>query len=140
MYSRIAHLRYAHRRASLKLFLKSCPNLSTMILMKAALMSWSTSTRKSRLPENWEALRLEVRDRAGGRCEYADANGRCPNIGNQCDHIIRGDDHSKANLQWLCTKHHAIKSSREGGSAKRRRFKRKSKLSSWNQEGHPGYA
>ena len=80
-------------------------------------MSWSTSTRKSRLPENWEALRLEVRDRAGGRCEYADANGRCTNIGNQCDHIIRGDDHSKANLQWLCTKHHAIKSSREGGSA-----------------------
>ena len=62
-------------------------------------MSWSTSTRKSRLPENWEALRLEVRDRAGGRCEYADANGRCTNIGNQCDHIIRGDDHSKANLQ-----------------------------------------
>lgn len=103
-------------------------------------MGWETSNRKSRLPSDWARIRADVKARAAGRCEYVGRAGRCVLPGTDCDHIVRGDDHSLANLQWLCKKHHAIKSSREGGSAPRKKKKRKNKLAGWNKEKHPGYA
>lgn len=82
---------------------------------------WSSSTRRLRLPSNWQQLRAEVRERAGGRCEEIGDDGRrCRLAGRDCDHITRGDDHSLSNLQWLCPKHHAAKSAREGAAAKPR--------------------
>ena len=96
---------------------------------------WQSSTRRARLPKSWHQLRQRVKRRAGGRCEWTERGVRCPAQGNQCDHIIAGDDHSLANLQWLCAKHHAIKSSREGGAGgrgRRRRMKRPA-------EPHPGF-
>lgn len=81
---------------------------------------WQGSDRRARLPKNWHRLREQVRARAGGQCEHTIDGIRCTAQGNQCDHIVRGDDHSLSNLQWLCGPHHAEKSSREGGSAPRK--------------------
>lgn len=67
------------------------------------------------MPGNWDALVAFTRDRAGGRCEWPGrylwqaAGWRCDRPGRECDHIKPGDDHSKGNLQWLCTPHHRDK-------------------------------
>jgi 5-methylcytosine-specific restriction protein A len=58
-----------------------------------------------------------VRERAGGRCEVVEDGARCARAGGECDHIVAGDDHSLANLQWICVPHHRVKSSREGAAA-----------------------
>lgn len=82
---------------------------------------WRGSNRRLRLPSNWQELRAEVRERAGGRCELIGDDGRrCPLAGRDCDHIIRGEDHSLANLQWLCPGHHSSKSGQEGAAARPR--------------------
>lgn len=83
-------------------------------------MTWNTD-RRDRLPANWQQLRAAVRLRAGGRCEALDDYGqRCRERGTDCDHIIAGDDHSLAALQWLCRWHHARKSASEGAAAAHR--------------------
>lgn len=82
---------------------------------------WAGSTRRLRLPPNWNQLRAEVRTRSGGRCEEVGDDGRrCNEPGRDCDHIVRGDLHDLSNLQWLCPKHHASKSGREGAAARPR--------------------
>lgn len=81
--------------------------------------AWIGSTRSSRLPEDWPERRFRVRLRAGGRCEAVTAGVRCPELGAECDHVIRGDDHSLSNLQWLCHEHHLAKSSAEGNAVPR---------------------
>ncbi|PRB44327.1 HNH endonuclease [Arthrobacter sp. MYb23] len=79
---------------------------------------WTGSDRKSRLPDDWPLLRQIVFERAGGRCETIKKSGkRCWDKGTDVDHKRAGDDHSLANLQLLCTWHHARKSSREGNEA-----------------------
>ena len=72
---------------------------------------WRGSSRRSRLPDNWEALREKALRRDGNRCRQCGARA------NQVDHIRAGDDHSLANLQSLCSRCHASKSSAEGGRA-----------------------
>ncbi|MEU4221982.1 HNH endonuclease signature motif containing protein [Actinoplanes sp. NPDC026623] len=61
---------------------------------------------------------MVVRDRAGGQCEAVERGMRCPAPGTDCDHVRPGNDHSYANLQWLCGPHHAVKSAREGAQAR----------------------
>lgn len=80
---------------------------------------WVWSTRSARLPKDWPERRFKVRLRSGGRCEQYTDGVRCPELGAECDHIERGDDHDLANLQWLCKPHHAAKTSREGNAAPR---------------------
>lgn len=83
-------------------------------------MSWDTSDRKDRLPANWPKLVAQCKKAAGGRCQWRLKSGkRCPREGTDCDHRVAGDNHSPSNLQWLCSHHHAIKSSLEGRQAKR---------------------
>jgi len=39
------------------------------------------SENKARYPRNWKAISLRIRERAGWRCEYVDANEwRCPAV------------------------------------------------------------
>lgn len=80
---------------------------------------WVGSDRKSRLPDDWSAIRKRVRARAHYMCEARDVQPdgtvtSCPNPGRDVDHVVAGDDHSLSNLQLLCTWHHRRKSSSEG--------------------------
>jgi len=79
-------------------------------------------------------LRQQVKERAGGRCEKRLPSGkRCPRVGVECDHIIRGNDHRLRNLRWLCVPHHRAKSAREGQEAQRPKGERNRPT-----ERHPG--
>jgi 5-methylcytosine-specific restriction endonuclease McrA len=81
-------------------------------------MPWDTSTRASRLPSDWSQRRADTRDRAGGICQWVESGVRCTAPGRECDHIHPGDDHSPANLQWLCSPHHRLKTKRESAAAR----------------------
>ncbi|WTJ65301.1 HNH endonuclease [Streptomyces niveus] len=81
-------------------------------------MAWEGSTRRQRLPKGWPRIRRRIVRRDGGVCTARYSDGRrCELPGTDVDHIEPGDDHRDANLQLLCTWHHARKSSSEGGSA-----------------------
>lgn len=82
-------------------------------------MGWETSTRRARLPDDWSRRRAIVKRRANGRCEGLTFAGEprwhveaCDGRGTDCDHIIEGDDHSLANLQWLSGACHSHKTAR----------------------------
>ncbi len=97
---------------------------------------WSGSTRRSRLPSDWEQRRATVFARAGHRCEATMRDGtRCVEPGIECDHIKHGDNHDLSNLQALCTWHHAKKTAREAAEA--RRFQRVPSARK-PREKHPG--
>lgn len=77
---------------------------------------WTGSTRRSRLPPDWEQRRVATRNRAQGQCEGLSFNGEprwhvetCDGTGRECDHDKRGDDHSLTNLRWLSDPCHAHK-------------------------------
>ena len=80
---------------------------------------WEGSDRRRRLPKNWPHIRRAVLARDGGVCQGhgLSTDGACKRMANQVDHIVRGDDHSMANLQALCQSCHTVKSSREGGQS-----------------------
>ena len=102
-------------------------------------MPWASSDRHGRLPSNWKALRKQVQERAGGRCEWIEDGVRCNDPqANQCDHINAGDDHSLANLRWLCGPHHARKSSSEGRQAQLRAKREAKRKFARPVEEHPG--
>lgn len=105
-------------------------------------MTWDTSDRRSRLPENWPALVRAAKKRAKAtsklgieQCEARLPSGRrCPRVGSDVDHIIPGDDHRLRNLRLLCGTHHDRKSSREGREARERIKQSRFRPS----EDHPG--
>ena len=100
-------------------------------------MAWSTSTRRHRLPADWERIRQATKARAGGQCEWSEDGARCPEPGTDCDHVeAMTDDHSRT--QWLCRKHHAIKSAREGRQAQLRAKREAKKRFARPVEEHPG--
>lgn len=93
---------------------------------------WKGSTRRARLPRNWDTLRATVLEEAQYQCEYVDHGVRCTNIATDCDHIINNDNHSRENLQALCPFHHGQKSSHEGNTARKKKYSKRT-------EPHPGY-
>lgn len=96
---------------------------------------WAGSTRRSRLPRNWDTdIRPRVLRRDGYRCTWTEDGPRCRARATDVDHINPGDDHSLENLTSLCGPHHAIKSAREGGRAAAAR-RAEAKLPA---EPHPG--
>lgn len=91
-------------------------------------MGWEGSTRKQRLPPDWQRRRATVlrRDRfcmLRTHCNGAPAT--------EVDHRTAGDDHSLGNLQGACHTCHAAKSAREGVDARNARRTRPA-------EEHPG--
>lgn len=86
-------------------------------------MAWSTSNRKSQLPDDWDTvIRPAILRRDRYRCVWRreDTGRLCGDRARDVDHIDqqRNWDHSPSNLQSLCPYHHARKSSSEGGRAK----------------------
>ena len=80
--------------------------------------NWSNSDRRSRLPSNWSTLRRLVLDRDGKRCTFIYPNGgRCHEVATDVDHIKPSGSDDMTNLTSLCSRHHRIKSSREGAQA-----------------------
>lgn len=58
---------------------------------------WQGSTRRERLPDNWDELRAEAHRRNPKHiCHWC---GR-PD-GEELDHKQRGDDHRQDNLDWI---------------------------------------
>lgn len=99
-------------------------------------MTW-TGERSKRLPPDWPARVAAARDAAGDRCEGITMPGlpthspHCDGTGAECDHIQAGDNHALANLAWLNTHCHALKSSAEGVAARQARTYRP-------RRAHPG--
>lgn len=83
------------------------------------LMAWDNSTRKARLPYDWAKRRAKVKARARGRCEAKHHVPECNGVGNDCDHVVQGDDHSLTNLQWLSRPCHEAKTRVDNGIARR---------------------
>lgn len=78
----------------------------------ARVSGWQGSTRRDRLPKNWQAIRRAVLERDYYSCLI------CGRPANQVDHVQPGDNHHPSNLQSLCPTHHTLKSSSEGGHAR----------------------
>lgn len=96
---------------------------------------WDGSTRKSRLPADWERLRRVVLERCSHQCEWVEDGGvRCPRKATDVDHIEAGDLHQLSNLQGLCGMHHLIKTGRDA-RARQLRFKHLARLPEEQQPG-----
>lgn len=96
-------------------------------------MTWSTSNRRERLPENWPALRKQVFRIKGRLCALRYAG--CQTEATEVDHITPGDDHSLGNLQPACASCHAQKSALEGrlmrDKIKAARYRRRPRPPGW---------
>jgi 5-methylcytosine-specific restriction protein A len=78
------------------------------------MTAWRGSTRKSRLPGDWQTRRTRVAHRANGLCQVQG----CGSLGAECDHTVPNDDHALTNLQWLCKRHHMLKTQGEALAAR----------------------
>lgn len=79
---------------------------------------WRGSTRRSRLPADWDTRRAAAQTAAHGRCEMTTRLNRphhrdCNGTGTECDHITAGDNHEPTNLCWLSTPCHKVKTASE---------------------------
>ncbi|NUK72110.1 HNH endonuclease [Streptomyces lunaelactis] len=79
---------------------------------------WKNSTRRSRLPPNWRALRAAAHRRNPGHlCHICGRPG-----GDALDHKQAGDNHSLDNLDWAHDQMppycHRYKSAAEGNAAR----------------------
>jgi 5-methylcytosine-specific restriction protein A len=95
---------------------------------------WEGSTRRRRLPANWQALRLNVLRRDNHTCRWTTNGQHCGAPATEVDHIHRTAGDDMANLRALCTWHHRRKSSAEGNASRTRLTSRRT------PEPHPGMA
>lgn len=72
---------------------------------------WAGSTRRSRLPPDWQRRVAYVLERDDHTCY------RCRRFANRVDHVVAGDDHSYSNLAAICLDCDKRKSGAEGGRA-----------------------
>lgn len=101
-------------------------------------MSWSNSTRRDRLPDDWKPRRRRILNRDGYMCQWRLPDGTlCLDSATDVDHVIPGDDHRDSNLRSLCSMHHARKSAGEGGRASHAKKKAVAKKF-LRVETHPG--
>lgn len=90
--------------------------------------AWEGSDRRDRLPIDWKERRREGRRRNPRQiCHWCGLPG-----GTDFDHIIRGDDHSQENLDWIHSRRdveagrskrncHGEKTGAEGAAARAQR-------------------
>lgn len=92
-----------------------CPHLEPC--PDHAIAAWSGSTRRQRLPPDWERRRRSILAR-DPTCQ----DGRVCNrlaLSREVDHVQAGDDHSLTNLQGICTDCHQAKTTAEAAEARR---------------------
>lgn len=91
---------------------KVCPACGRIGCAAHKPQPWAGSSRRRRLPADWQQRREVVlnRDRVCVICRAAPAT--------QVDHAVAGDDHRLANLRGVCAPCHARKSSAEGNIAR----------------------
>lgn len=77
---------------------------------------WANSTRRSRLPRDWQGRRQVVLRRDPTCQDGRVCQGLALSV--QVDHIVNGDDHSYENLQGICVDCHKAKTSEEGRKAR----------------------
>lgn len=81
-----------------------------------AAPSWRTTPK----PKGWGSLRQRILKRDNHACQMPTPLGECGAWANEVDHITPaslGGSDSEDNLRALCSQHHKVKSSREGGQA-----------------------
>lgn len=88
-----------------------CPNLRPCPTHQRK--PWAGSTRRQRLPPDWERRRQAALTRDQHTCRACGARA------TEVDHINRGDDHQLANLQSLCHPCHRTKTQTEAAAARR---------------------
>lgn len=83
-------------------------------------MAWEGSTRRARLPKDWQARRRAALARDRHQCQVIseETGFICGEKATEVDHIRPGDNHNMSNLQAICQWHHRRKSSAEGNAAK----------------------
>lgn len=91
-----------------------CPNLTpNAYCPHHTTPPWQGSTRRARLPRNWNRVRATILHR-DPTCQ---ACGTAPST--EVDHIQPGDNHHPSNLQGLCTNCHRAKTQAEAAAARR---------------------
>jgi 5-methylcytosine-specific restriction protein A len=95
---------------------------------------WEGSTRRRRLPNDWQRRRQDVLRRDNHSCRWTDDGQRCGAPATEVDHIRRDEGDGQDNLRALCTWHHRRKSSAEGNASRTRLTSRRP------PEAHPGMA
>ncbi len=78
-------------------------------------MSWDTSDRRSRLPDDWPKRVAQVKRRSHGRCEAVVHDPGCDGRGRALHHVHQGDDHSLDTLQLLSRPCHLRKTRLDNG-------------------------
>lgn len=99
---------------------------------------WQNSTRKARLPRNWNQVRNAILQRDGHRCQHIreDTGKPCNAYATDVDHILsnkEGGSDKWSNLQALCPYHHSRKTATEGQRGRNRR-----KAATITAPDHPG--
>lgn len=93
------------------------------------MSGWKGSNRRKELPRNWKQIRMEVRRRSRGQCEWVSPDGvRCRKAAVDVDHWVHRENHAPAFLRDLCRTHHNWKTSQEsraGKVSRRRKGERK---------------
>jgi len=93
---------------------------------------WKGSTRRARLPIEWDRIRRKVLKSADGLCQIR-AQG-CDGLASQVDHVVAGDDHRLGNLQATCGPCHVKKTNFEN----KQRLTKKMALKKRPTDSHPG--
>ena len=97
-------------------------------------MTWETSDRAKRLPQDWAKIRRRILTRDKHRCQAVHHARGCDGVGVEVDHIRPRDDHRDFNLQALSAACHKAKTARDNEAirSERRRDLRRP------VEDHPG--
>lgn len=86
---------------------QGCPN--DMPCAEHARPAWEGSTRRERLPSNWNTIRRRILKRDRHQCQAPGCRAKATEV----DHVINNDDDSPENLQSLCSPCHRKKTQAE---------------------------